>query len=101
TFLLGVAGSVVVGLALAWVVLRVLTRVQDVPSSIILQFISTFGGWILAEPIGLSGVLTMVVYAIALAREAPDVTPARVRVPAYAVWDTVVFFMNFLPFARI
>jgi monovalent cation/hydrogen antiporter len=101
TFLLGVAGSVVVGLALAWVVLRVLTRVQDVPSSIILQFISTFGVWILAERIGLSGVLTMVVYAIALAREAPDVTPARVRVPAYAVWDTVVFVMNVLAFVLI
>ncbi len=101
TFLLGVAGSVVVGLVLSRLALRVLTRVEDVPSAIILQFISTFGVWILAERVGLSGVLTMVVYAIAIAREAPDVTPARVRVPAYAVWDTVVFVMNVLAFVLI
>ena len=35
-------------------------RVQHVPTAIILQFVSTFGVWILAEQIGLSGVLTMV-----------------------------------------
>src|SRR5215210_6631275 len=38
TFLLAVAGSVVVGPALAWLVLRVMERVQHVPTSIILQF---------------------------------------------------------------
>src|SRR6187549_1854723 len=56
TFLLAVAGSVVVGPALGWVTLRLLGRVQHVPTSIILQFITTFGVWILAEQIGLSGV---------------------------------------------
>src|SRR6202008_2757908 len=79
TFLLGVAGSIVAGLVLAWFSLRLLTRVEDVPSSVILQFVSTFGVWILAERIGLSGVLTMVCYAIAVAREAPDLIPAHRR----------------------
>jgi CPA1 family monovalent cation:H+ antiporter len=101
TFLLGVAGSIVAGPALAWLILRVLPRVQDVPSAIILQFITTFGVWILAERIGLSGVLTMVCYAIAIARRAPDLTPARVRVPSYAVWDLAVFVMNVLAFFLI
>jgi CPA1 family monovalent cation:H+ antiporter len=101
TFLLGVAGSIVAGPALAWVVLRTLTRVQDAPSVIILQFITTFGVWLLAERIGLSGVLTMVCYAVAIARRAPDVTPARLRIPSYAVWDTVVFVMNALAFFLI
>ena len=45
-----------------------LTRnVRDVPTAIILQFISTFGVWILADRIGLSGVLTMVCYAVFVA----------------------------------
>ncbi len=101
TFLLGVAGSIVAGPILAWISLRVIKHVEDVPSSIILQFISTFGVWLLAERFGLSGVLTVVCYAVAAAREAPDITPARIRIPAYAVWETVVFVMNVLAFVLI
>src|SRR5262245_30132579 len=84
TFLFAVAGSVVVGPALAWVFLRVLGRIRDVPTAIILQFVSTFGVWMLADGIGLSGVLTMVCYAITVARTAPEQTPARIRIPSYA-----------------
>ena len=101
TFLLAVAGSVVVGPALGWLWLRVMNRVQHVPTAIILQFASTFGIWILAEHIGLSGVLTMVCYAITVARTAPANTPARMRIPSYAVWDTVVFTLNILAFIFI
>jgi CPA1 family monovalent cation:H+ antiporter len=101
TFLLGVAGSLAAGLVLSRLALRLLTRVEDVPSSVILQFVSTFGVWILAERVGLSGVLTMVCYAIALAREAPDLTPARRRIPSYAVWETAVFVLNVLAFVLI
>src|SRR5690349_17008755 len=59
TFLLAVAGSVIAGPALGWLFLRFIHRVQDVPTAIILQFVSTFGVWILADRIGLSAVLTM------------------------------------------
>ena len=74
---------------------------EDVPTAIILQFVTTFGVWILADRIGLSGVLTMVCYAIAVARTAPERTPARLRVPSYAVWETVVFLLNVLAFVFI
>ena len=84
------------GPVLAWLVLSVTKKVKDVPTAIILQFITTFGVWIGAERIGLSGVLTMVCFAIAVSRRAPESTPARIRVPSYAVWDTVVFVVNVL-----
>jgi CPA1 family monovalent cation:H+ antiporter len=96
-----VAGSVVVGPALAWLFLRLTDRVQDVPTAIILQFVSTFGVWMLADRIGLSGVLTMVCYAITVARTAPERTPARMRIPSYAVWETAVFVLNILAFIFI
>jgi CPA1 family monovalent cation:H+ antiporter len=101
TFLLAVAGSLVVGPALGWLVLRLMERVQHVPTAIILQFVSTFGVWMLADRIGLSGVLTMVCYAMTLARTAPERMPARTRVPTYAVWETVVFALNILAFIFI
>ena len=101
TFLLGVVGSVVVGPILGWVTLRLNDRVRDVPTAIILQFVTTFGVWILADRIGLSGVLTMVCYAMTVARTAPERIPARLRIPSYAVWETVVFLINVMAFAFI
>jgi CPA1 family monovalent cation:H+ antiporter len=101
TFLFAVAGSLVVGPALGWLSLRFLDRVQDVPTAIILQFVTTFGVWIVADRIGLSGVLTMVCYAMTVARTAPERIPARMRIPSYAVWETVVFVMNVLAFIFI
>ena len=50
---------------------------------------------------GLSGVLTMVCYAVTVARTAPERTPARIRIPTYAVWETVVFALNILAFIFI
>ena len=96
TFMLAVAGSLVAGPALGWLFLRLIDRVQHVPTAIILQFVSTFGVWMLADRVGLSGVLTMVCFAIAVARTSPERTPARIRIPTYAVWETVVFVLNIL-----
>jgi Na+/H+ antiporter len=101
TFLLAVAGSLVVGPALGWLVVRLMERVQHVPTAIILQFVTTFGVWLLADAVGLSGVLTMVCYATTVARTAPERMPARTRVPTYAVWETAVFALNVLAFIFI
>ena len=100
-FLLAVAGSVVAGPALGWLTLRLLSRVQHIPTAIILQFVTTFGVWLLAEQLGLSAVLTMVCYAVTVARTAPARTPARTRIPTYAVWETAVFALNILAFIFI
>ena len=81
--------------------MRLTERVRDVPTAIILQFLSTFSVWIFADRVGLSGVLTMVCYAIAVARWAPERTPPRIRLASYAVWETVVFVLNVLAFVFI
>jgi CPA1 family monovalent cation:H+ antiporter len=101
TFLFAVAGSLIVGPVLGWLTLRLLERVQHVPTAIILQFVTAFGVWMLAEHFGLSGVLTTVCFAMTVARTAPALTPARMRVPTYAVWETVVFALNILAFIFI
>jgi len=100
-FLLAVAGSLVVGPALGWLMLRLMERVLHVPTAIILQFVGTYAVWLLADHIGLSGVLTTVCFAITAARTSPQVMPARMRIPSYAVWDTVVFTLNILAFMFI
>ena len=75
--------------------------ITDAPSAIITQFAGTFILWILAEHLGLSGILTIVAYAVTIARTAPARTPARLRVPTYAVWETAIFMLNVLAFMLI
>src|SRR6185436_17171248 len=76
-------------------------RETDGPSSIVLQFVTTFGVWILAEDLHLSPIVTLVVYAITAARLSPERTPAVLRIPSYAVWETVVFVLNVIAFVLI
>jgi monovalent cation/hydrogen antiporter len=104
TLLLSVVGSLIAGPILALAYMRLVTALDqtgDAPSSIILQFIGTFGVWLLADRLGLSGILTIVAYAITIARRAPATTPARLRVPSSAVWETAVFVLNVLAFVLI
>jgi hypothetical protein len=73
TFAISVIGSLILGPILAHLSLRVLDALRrngDTPTNIIVQF-TTFGVWLLADRLGLSGVLTIVSYAITVARQAP------------------------------
>jgi CPA1 family monovalent cation:H+ antiporter len=101
TFLLAVLGSLVAGPLLGWLVQRLLEQVQHIPTAIILQFVGTFTVWLVAERVGLSGVLTTVCFAMTLGRTAPGRTPARIRIPTNAVWATVVFALNIFAFIFI
>src|SRR3954452_15013655 len=55
----------------------------------------------LAERLGLSPILTMVVYAMTLVRSTPAYLPARLRMPSYAVWETAVLVLHVLAFLVI
>ncbi len=94
-------GSLVLGAAAAWISIQVMPRITDVPTSVIVQFLSTFAVWMLAEQIHLSGILTVVVFAILVARRSPDLIPARLRIQSYAVWEVMVFVLNVLAFILI
>ena len=100
-FLLAVIGSLVAGAALGWTVQRLIERVEHVPTAIIMQFVSTFSVWLVAERAGLSGVLTTVCYAMTLARRGPARISARIRLPTNAVWSTVIFALNIFAFIFI
>jgi monovalent cation/hydrogen antiporter len=95
------AGSIVLAFVCSRVLQWIMPRVSDVATSVILQFCSTFAVWILAEQIGLSGIITVVVFAIIVARTAPDTIPARLRIPSYAVWEVAVFVLNVLAFILV
>ena len=94
-------GGVVAGVLLARLYLRLTAAVTDIPISIVLQFISTFAVWILAERIGLSAIITVVCYAMTLARHVPARMDASSRIASYVVWEVMVFVLNVLAFVLI
>jgi Na+/H+ antiporter len=101
TFLLAVVGGMVAGPVFGWVTLRLMEHLDHIPTAIILQFVCTFGVWIVAEQLGLSAVLTMVCYALTMARTGPARMPARTRISTNVVWRTAVFALNILAFIFI
>lgn len=98
---LTILGSVVAGIACGRVSLLLSRHMRDVPSAIVLQFAATFGVWIVADHLGLSAILTVVAYAMTIARIAPRQTPAAIRLPAYSFWATTVFVLNALAFVLV
>jgi CPA1 family monovalent cation:H+ antiporter len=101
TLLVVTVGSVALGLVLSRVTLYVSAQISDVATAVVFQFGWTFGVWILAEQLHLSGIITMVVFAMATSRRAPEVLPARIRIPSWAVWEVAVFVLNVLAFILV
>lgn len=100
-FLLTCGGGVIAGIVLARLYIWATRWIEDIPVSVMLQFIATFAVWVLASRIGLSSIITMIAYAMTIARRVPGRIEARRRISSYAVWEVVVFVLNVLAFVLI
>jgi NhaP-type Na+/H+ or K+/H+ antiporter len=96
--LLSAAGSLIAGYVLARLYLVMTSRIRDAASSTVLQFVGTFAVWLLAERLTLSPIITVVIYAMALAQAVPRRSSARLRISSYSVWETAIFVVNVLAF---
>ncbi|WP_043831712.1 cation:proton antiporter [Muricoccus aerilatus] len=90
-------GWAVARLHLAWVD----GMFRDIPINTLVQFLGTFGVWLVAEALHLSAIISVVVFGMTLARHAPRRIGARRRIASYAVWDVAVFVLNALAFLLI
>ncbi len=94
-------GSIVVGWGLAKVVAGLIRRVGDTASATVLQFVTTFGIWLLAERLHLSEVITIVTFGLTAARAPTSATSTAVRVSSFTTWETVTFVLNVLAFLLV
>ena len=85
-FLASSLGSVALGWVLARLYILLAGRITDLAISVVTQFIAAFAVWIAAEKLGVSTVLTMVVYALVLAHRTSSVQKAEIRRGSFAVW---------------
>lgn len=101
TLLAATVGSIVLALVLSRITILLTARITDVATAVVVQFCGAFLVWILAEQLHLSGIITVVVFAMAASRRAPEIMPARIRIPAFAVWEVAVFVLNVLAFTLV
>jgi NhaP-type Na+/H+ or K+/H+ antiporter len=95
---LAVPGALLLGFLLARLFRRLIPFVTGTLAGNLLEFITSFGVWILADRLGVSPVLCLVAFAMTIARSAGLLTAARMRIHSFAVWDTAVFLLNVLAF---
>jgi NhaP-type Na+/H+ or K+/H+ antiporter len=96
--LIAVPGGALLGALVGVATTHLAQKVAGTPSFIIVQFLLTFGTWILAEHLSLSPIVAVAGQAAVVARFMPERTSARDRVNSYAVWSVVVFVLNVLAF---
>ncbi|CAN5695092.1 sodium:proton antiporter [soil metagenome] len=98
---LAVPGGLMLGFVIGKIQVAVSAPLAGSLGGTLLEFVSTFGAWVLAERLHLSAVLCVVALAMTVARYAPERTTPRDRVHSYSVWDTSVFVLNVLAFLLV
>jgi len=95
---LAVPGGVLLGVALAKVLQYLQPFFSRMVSGYLLEYLFSFGAWIIAEHLHLSAVLCVVAFGMTLARSENLGTPPRMRLHNTAVSHTTVFVLNVLAF---
>jgi Na+/H+ antiporter len=93
----GLGLGLLVGFAVEWLE----RRVEDGPIEITISILVPYAVYLAAEAIHASGVLAVVACGLYLSRKSSEFFSARVRIQAWAVWDSLSFILNGLVFTVI
>jgi CPA1 family monovalent cation:H+ antiporter len=96
--LVGIAGGVAVGLAVAWGAIQALRRLDDPPLAILITVLMAYIAFAGAEEIEASGVLAVVTAGLYLGWRSHDVFDADLRLNAVGFWEVLVFALNAIIF---
>ncbi|MDB5998574.1 MAG: sodium/hydrogen exchanger, partial [Rhizobacter sp.] len=96
--LIAVPAGALLGYVMGKIDVHLLPLAAGTLSSTILQFVLTFGTWMLAERLHVSPIIAVVVFAMTIARYVPAQATPRDRVHSNSVWGAVVFVLNVLAF---
>ncbi|WP_239142982.1 cation:proton antiporter [Variovorax sp. WS11] len=93
--------GLLIGCAFARLYLAFAPRVAGTLGATLFEIVTTFGAWVMAERLHASAVLSMVAFAMIVARQAPDRQAPRDRVHSHAVWGAIVFMLNVFAFLLV
>lgn len=100
-FLWVAMGGVLIGYLVGLLAARVQGSLDDPPVQITISLLTPYVAYLAAERVEASGVLAVVTAGLFLGWRAPEVIGSRMRLQAFAVWETVIFLLNGLVFVLI
>jgi monovalent cation/hydrogen antiporter len=93
-FVLSYLGGIVAGLLVGGVVTLARLRLDSPQEEAALSLLTPFAAFLLADSVGCSGVVAVLVAALMLAYASPRVIRARSRLVTFAFWDIATFLIN-------
>ena len=99
SFVFNVVGGVIVGLGVAWIVVR--RRLDFPPAEVTISLLTGYFAHIPAELMGVSAVIAAVTAGIYLGWYTPELTTPEVRLMGESAWEIVTFTLNAILFTLI
>jgi monovalent cation/hydrogen antiporter len=93
-FILSYLGGIAAGLVVGGVVVLTRQRLDAPQEEAALSLLTPFAAFLLANAVGCSGVVAVLVSALMLAYASPRVIRARSRLVTFAFWDIATFLIN-------
>ncbi|WP_233551217.1 Na+/H+ antiporter [Amnibacterium setariae] len=87
-------GGIAIGLAIACIAARLRKRLDDALEENVVSLLSPFAAYLLAELIGASGVLAVVVCGLAMSQVGPRIAGAGTRSQMNAFWSLSTVLLN-------
>jgi Na+/H+ antiporter len=100
-FVLAAAGGALVGVAVAWVALPLISRQPDVMVSVLLTVLAAYASYVAAEAIHASGILAAAIFGVYSGWRQPEFFDAATRLTAGAFWGILVFSLEALLFVLL
>ena len=97
-FFVDAAVGVLIGMLVAWLVLRALRFSRDTMAEILLTLAAPYVAWLTAEAIHVSAVLACVAGGLYLRRHFSTAVSPLSRLQTNAVWELVIFVLNAMIF---
>ena len=101
SFLLVVAGGIVIGLVVAWIFTALLCWIRDDLIDIVLSLIAPYLAYIVAERLHVSGVLATVAAGLWTGARSSELLSASTRLTATAFWQAFIFLLTGVVFMLI
>ncbi len=99
--IVGVAGGIAIGLAVGWLMILALRRLDDPPLAILLTVFTAYASFALADGVGASGVLAAVSSGLLAGWRSHEIFNADLRLNAQSFWRVLVFALNAILFVLV
>jgi Na+/H+ antiporter len=98
---IGVAGGVAIGIAVAWLMIQGLRQLNDPPLAIVLTVLTAYASFAIADGVGASGVLAAVSSGLFAGWRSHEIFDADLRLNAQSFWRVLVFALNAILFVLV